>query len=173
VTRACNRRSSSRAGSAREQHCVRFQVLTAASMKFTFVFWDVLPCKLIVDRRFRLLPLLMKAARTSETSVDNYFTRQYIPEDKSERTARLLVTVVLQPETRPSVYVPLTTAMCWTLCSLELTYAKPHATLQHMCDSCVFIYAYVRIPTSMNAFAYNMYTHVGFIIGILVFMFIG
>jgi hypothetical protein len=30
-----------------------FQVLTAASMKFKFVFWDVLPCKIIVDRRFR------------------------------------------------------------------------------------------------------------------------
>jgi hypothetical protein len=27
--------------------------------------------------------LMMEAARTSETSVDNYFTRQYIPEDKS------------------------------------------------------------------------------------------
>jgi hypothetical protein len=26
----------------------------------------------------------MEAARTSETLVDNYFTRQYIPEDKSE-----------------------------------------------------------------------------------------
>jgi hypothetical protein len=26
----------------------------------------------------------MEAARTSETSVDTYFTRQYIPEDKSE-----------------------------------------------------------------------------------------
>jgi hypothetical protein len=25
--------------------------------------------------------LMMEAARTSETSVDNYFTRQYIPED--------------------------------------------------------------------------------------------
>jgi hypothetical protein len=32
---------------------VRFQVLTAASMKFRFVFWDVLPCKITVDRRFR------------------------------------------------------------------------------------------------------------------------
>jgi hypothetical protein len=30
-----------------------FQVLTAASMKFRIVFWDVLPCKIIVDRRFR------------------------------------------------------------------------------------------------------------------------
>jgi hypothetical protein len=28
--------------------------------------------------------LMMEPARTSETSVDNYFKRQYIPEDKSE-----------------------------------------------------------------------------------------
>jgi hypothetical protein len=27
---------------------------------------------------------MMEAARASETSVDSYFTRQYIPEDKSE-----------------------------------------------------------------------------------------
>jgi hypothetical protein len=74
----------------------RFQVLTAAKMKFRFVFWDVLPCKIIVDWRFRGtfylhhqfddggISLMMEAARTSDTSVDNYFTRQYIPEDKSE-----------------------------------------------------------------------------------------
>jgi hypothetical protein len=31
---------------------LRFQVLTAASMMFRIVFWDVLPCKIIVDRRF-------------------------------------------------------------------------------------------------------------------------
>jgi hypothetical protein len=31
---------------------------------------------------------MMEAARTSETSVDNYFTRQYIPEDNSERHTR-------------------------------------------------------------------------------------
>jgi len=29
-----------------------------------------------------------EAARTSETSVDNYFTRQYIPEDNSELHTR-------------------------------------------------------------------------------------
>jgi hypothetical protein len=29
--------------------------------------------------------LMMEAARISETSVDNYFTRQYIPEDNSEQ----------------------------------------------------------------------------------------
>jgi hypothetical protein len=28
--------------------------------------------------------MMMEAASTSETSVDNYFTRQYIPEDNSE-----------------------------------------------------------------------------------------
>jgi hypothetical protein len=32
--------------------------------------------------------LMMEAARTSETSVDNYFARQYIPEDKSELHTR-------------------------------------------------------------------------------------
>jgi hypothetical protein len=32
---------------------LRFQVLKAASMMFRIVFWDVLPCKIIVDRRFR------------------------------------------------------------------------------------------------------------------------
>jgi hypothetical protein len=31
-----------------------------------------------------IIRAMMNAARTSETSVDNYFTRQYIPEDKSE-----------------------------------------------------------------------------------------
>jgi hypothetical protein len=31
----------------------RFQVLTAAIMMFRVVFWDILPCKMIVDRRFR------------------------------------------------------------------------------------------------------------------------
>jgi hypothetical protein len=30
----------------------------------------------------------MKAVRISETSVDNYFTRQYIPQDYSEHHAR-------------------------------------------------------------------------------------
>jgi hypothetical protein len=31
---------------------------------------------------------MMEAARTTETSVDNYFTRQYIPEDNSEHHTR-------------------------------------------------------------------------------------
>jgi hypothetical protein len=33
---------------------VRFQVLTVAIMMFRIVFWDVLPCKIIVDRRFSI-----------------------------------------------------------------------------------------------------------------------
>jgi hypothetical protein len=47
-------------------------------MMFRVVFWDILPCKMIVDRR------LMMEAYAPETSVDNHFTRQYIPEDNSE-----------------------------------------------------------------------------------------
>jgi hypothetical protein len=31
-----------------------------------------------------LIALMMEAARTYETSVENYFTRQYNPEDNSE-----------------------------------------------------------------------------------------
>jgi hypothetical protein len=31
---------------------------------------------------------MMEAARTSETSVDNYFTRLYIPEDSELHTRR-------------------------------------------------------------------------------------
>jgi hypothetical protein len=57
--------------------CVRFQVLTAANMMFRIVFCDVL----IPDQGSSLM---MEAVRTSETSVDNNFTRQYIPEDNSE-----------------------------------------------------------------------------------------
>jgi hypothetical protein len=67
---------------------VRFQVLTAASMKFRFVLSDVLPCKIIVERRFRGTCCLPHrpgyGGSTSVTSADNYFTRQYIPEYKYE-----------------------------------------------------------------------------------------
>jgi hypothetical protein len=51
---------------------VRFQVLTAANMKFRAA-WDV--------------TLIMEAVRTSETSVNcNVTTRRYIPEDSKLRT---------------------------------------------------------------------------------------
>jgi hypothetical protein len=35
-----------------------------------------------------IIAMMMEAARTSETSVDNYFARQYNPEDKSEPHTR-------------------------------------------------------------------------------------
>jgi hypothetical protein len=54
-------------------------------MKFRFVFWDVLPCKIIAA-------LMMEVECTSETSVDNYFTRQYIPENKSELQKLISIT---------------------------------------------------------------------------------
>jgi hypothetical protein len=62
---------------------LKFQVLTAAGMKFR-VFWDVAPCSHVeVDRRF--IALMMEAVRTSETSVNfnlNH-TALHIPEDST------------------------------------------------------------------------------------------
>jgi allantoicase len=43
----------------------------------------LLGCNAVLNN-FGVITLLFEGARTSETSVDNYFTRQYIPEDKSE-----------------------------------------------------------------------------------------
>jgi hypothetical protein len=34
--------------------------------------------------------MMMEAVRTSETSVDNHFTRQYIPEDNSEHNINIV-----------------------------------------------------------------------------------
>jgi hypothetical protein len=41
-----------------------------------------------IIRVLSVIAMMMEAARTSETSVENYFTRQYIPEDKSELHTR-------------------------------------------------------------------------------------
>jgi hypothetical protein len=68
------------------QHIICSILLT--TKYFIIVFWDVLPCKIIADRRFRGSSRMMEAARTSETSVDKYFTRQYIPEYSSEHHTR-------------------------------------------------------------------------------------
>jgi hypothetical protein len=64
---------------------MRFQIITAASMKMT-VFWDIAACSLVeIDRRFRgdfCLGLMMDAVSTSEKSVNFYETaRRNIPED--------------------------------------------------------------------------------------------
>jgi hypothetical protein len=62
---------------------LRFQVLTAANMKLA-VFCVVTPCSLVeVYRRF--IALMMKAASTSETSVNFYHTTQC----KTQKTANL------------------------------------------------------------------------------------
>jgi hypothetical protein len=55
-------------------------------MMFIVVFWVILPCKMIVDRRHS--SLMREAVRTSVTAVDNHFTRQYNPEDNSEHHTR-------------------------------------------------------------------------------------
>jgi hypothetical protein len=47
-------------------------------MMFRVVYWNILIYIYISS-------LMMEAVRTSETSVDNHFTRQYIPEDNSEK----------------------------------------------------------------------------------------
>jgi arylamine N-acetyltransferase len=39
--------------------------------------------------RVKWLSLMMEAVRTSKTSVDNHFTRQYIPEDNSEHQRKI------------------------------------------------------------------------------------
>jgi hypothetical protein len=39
-------------------------------------------------RAASIIALIMEAARTSETPVDNYFTRQYIPEDSELHSRR-------------------------------------------------------------------------------------
>jgi hypothetical protein len=52
---------------------------------------------------------MMEAVRTSETSVDNHFTRQYIPEDNSEHDSYLLVFFyisILEPR-KMSYYIQL------------------------------------------------------------------
>jgi hypothetical protein len=48
--------------------------------------WNYIPYS--SDLSSGMIVLMMEAARTSETSIDNYFTRQYIPEDKSELHTR-------------------------------------------------------------------------------------
>jgi hypothetical protein len=61
-------------------HLVRFQVITAASMKA--VFWVVAPCSLVA--------LMMEAASTSEKSVNFYqTTRRNNPEDSHLHTHSL------------------------------------------------------------------------------------
>jgi hypothetical protein len=58
---------------------------------------------------------MMEAVRTSETSVDNHFTRQYIPEDNSEHKLRL----TYAPFTAYQTHV---TVVCDANCELPLSF---------------------------------------------------
>jgi hypothetical protein len=78
---------------------VRFQALTAASMKFR-VFWDVAPCSLVeFSRRFRGTYCLHPQSdeySSSETSVKfNETTRPYIPEDSKLKILKMFVIVII------------------------------------------------------------------------------
>jgi hypothetical protein len=59
-------------------------------MMFRAVFWVILLCKMIVSE------VMMEAVHTSETSVDNHFTRQYNPEDSSEHNITSLHIVIFR-----------------------------------------------------------------------------
>jgi hypothetical protein len=65
------------------QH-TKLPILKSKSLMFRAVFWVVLPCKMIVDRRFRGAYCLHHQG----TSVDKHFSRQYNPEDSSEHHTR-------------------------------------------------------------------------------------
>jgi hypothetical protein len=70
---------------------VRFQVLTAASMKMT-IFWDIAPCSLVevtdVSKVLAaIIALMMEKTSTSETSVNFYqSTRRNNPEESHLHT---------------------------------------------------------------------------------------
>jgi hypothetical protein len=74
-------------------HCVRFEALTAASMKFR-VFGDVVPCSHLkffdvseVRTASIIIARMIEAVRTTETAVNcNVTTRYYIPEDSKLHT---------------------------------------------------------------------------------------
>jgi hypothetical protein len=94
---------------------MRFQVLTAASMKFRFVFWDVLPCKIIVDRRFRGMCCLHPQGLMyiSVTLTHPWWWRQYAP-------LKRWSTVILHGSTsqKTVLNIILTAVRTWNLTTL-------------------------------------------------------
>jgi hypothetical protein len=56
----------------------------------------------IIRAMSSFIALMMEAARISETLVDNYFTRQYIPEDKSELQGILILATMHKPAPGPN-----------------------------------------------------------------------
>jgi hypothetical protein len=55
---------------------------------FRVVFWDILPCKIIVDLKKNKKRGMVPWSRHRRRKDDNNFTRQYNPEDNSEHHTR-------------------------------------------------------------------------------------
>jgi hypothetical protein len=62
-------------------------------MKFRIVFWDILLCKIIFETDVSEVcaASIIRDDHLSLMMIDNYFTRQYIPEDNSDFTNKFLV----------------------------------------------------------------------------------
>jgi hypothetical protein len=89
-------------GPINQIHCLRFQVLTAASMKFR-VFWDVAPCSHVeVDRRFRGTYLLLPSSSP-------WWWRQYTP--LKRRSTSTWLHGVTSQKTLNQIH-------CWHKCSI-------------------------------------------------------
>jgi hypothetical protein len=74
---------------------MRFQVLTAAGMKFK-VFWDVAPCDHI-ESDWQFIILMMEAVHTSEMLIHfNMTTRHYIP-DNSKLNSLFTLKIIKNP----------------------------------------------------------------------------
>jgi hypothetical protein len=56
----------------------------ATSMKMA-AFWDTVQCNLVRFQVLTAASMMFRVVFSSETSVDNHFTRQYNPEDNSEQ----------------------------------------------------------------------------------------
>jgi hypothetical protein len=95
---------------------VRFQVLTAASMMFRVVFWVILPCKMIVDRRFRGAYILHGSISQKTTLNIVYVSLIFkVTQRKWEST---------YTKTNRSTYR-----------NSEVRVLKPHSLQQHICIS--------------------------------------
>jgi hypothetical protein len=73
---------------------------------------------------------MMEAVRTSETSVDNNFTRQYIPEDNSEREYFTLYKELVEDSIRFRQYFRMSESMYLNLLSLIEDLMKKNTTFR-------------------------------------------
>jgi hypothetical protein len=87
--------------------------------------------------------LMMEAVRTSETSVDNYFTRQYNPEDSSEHHTRRRENLKKKfcfcvcPEACEMAYRSVVTPLPRLATFLSLLLARSRTTKTSFCASAI------------------------------------